>query len=223
MDSLLDCNAALICTRTVHNTEPKLQRALGPNSSAGYTVRNTMKRYIPLLLDTLTVVALAVWLGGLALCWLVLFPTVHSLSADSVEIAQRVFAETLRRFSAVTETCGIILAALQWVLRRRYQRTQSLFVADAVRTVAMFVALFCAEYGRYGLVPALIRTSNSNIYQGLQALAVVQALMLLAFAAITVHLLSPRLAAISSPASRASPTTDAPRRPAATTAGRPKR
>ena len=151
-----------------------------------------MKRHIPLILDTLAVLALAIWLGGVALCWLVLAPTVNSVISANAAQSQQLFADILRRFSAIIETCGIVLVALQWVLRRRYQRDRQKFVADGLRMVATFMALFAAEYGRYGLIPALIRSPGSGVVSTLEGFAIFQAVMLVVYAGITVHLLSPR-------------------------------
>src|SRR5690348_4203242 len=134
-----------------------------------------MKRYIPVVLDTIAVLALAVWLGGLAVCWLVLSPLVRGAStADGVAV-QRVFAEAVRRFSSFAETCGIILVAIQWALRRRYQSNQRLYVMDGVRMVGIFVALFAAEYGRYVLIPTLSRTHSPAAVGALAGFAIVQA------------------------------------------------
>jgi len=171
-----------------------------------------MKRHIPVILDTLAIVALAVWLGGLAVCWLVLAPSLYSAPTEAAHAVQTVFAETLRRFSAITETCGIVLAALQWVLRRRYQRVQSLFVTDGFRMVAMFIALFFAEYCRYGLIPALIKAPGPSIYSVLEALAVLQAIALVAYGALTIHLLSSRLSPVAVVAAPAGSVPAVPRR-----------
>ena len=152
-----------------------------------------MKRYIPLILDTLAVVALAAWLGGLSVCWLVLSPTVSATPADTTSLAQTLFAEALRRFGGGVEVCGLVLVALQWVLRRRYQRDQRFFVADGVRTLVLFIALFCAEYGRYVLIPTLIRTQAPAAGSTLAVLALIQAILLVAYAGITRWLQLPRL------------------------------
>ena len=165
-----------------------------------------MKRYVPLILDTIAVVALAIWLGGLAACWMALAPAMHATPADALPAAQKVFAETLRRFSAVTESCGVILAALQWVLRRRYQHNQMLFVADGVRMLAMFVALFAAEYGRYVLIPTLIKTQSPAAVNALAGFAIVQGVLLVGYATITSWLQSPGLAVSSPVVARASVT-----------------
>lgn len=149
-----------------------------------------MKRNIPLILDTLAFTALAVWLGGLAVCWAALVPAVHAAGGEPA--ASDIFVETLRRLSAIIESCGIILAALQWVLRRRYQRIRNLFVADGVRMLILFFALFFAEYGRYVLIPALLRTHSFAAYATLEGLALGQAVLLVVYAAITVWLQLPQ-------------------------------
>ncbi len=153
-----------------------------------------MKRYVPLVLDTIAVVALAVWLGGLAVCWLALAPAVQSTSANAMPGAQVLFAETLRRFSSNAELCGVVLAALQWVLRRRYQDDRQLYIADGARMLAMFGALFASEYGRYVLIPTLIKTHSPAAFNALAGFAVVQAILLIGFVAVTLWLQSPGMA-----------------------------
>ena len=168
-----------------------------------------MKRYVPLTLDTIAVLALAVWLGGLAVCWLALAPATHGAPAEAIPAAQKLFAETLRRFSAIAESCGIVLAAIQWVLRRRYERSRPQFLADGVRMVAMFVALFAAEYGRYVLIPTLTKTQSPGALNAIAGCAVAQAVLLAGYAAVTLWLQSPALAA-SAPAARRSTGSPAP-------------
>jgi putative copper export protein len=177
-----------------------------------------MRRFIPLILDTIAVVALAVWLGGLVACWMVLSPTVNGMPVETIPMAQKLFAETLRRFSGVVEACGLVLAAIQWVLRRRYQRDQSLFVADGARMLVVFVALFCAEYGRYVLIPTLLKTQAPAAASTLAALAVAQAVLLIGYTGITGWLRLPRLSAVTPTPPRSSegsailPPRSAPRR-----------
>lgn len=142
----------------------------------------------------MAVVALAIWLGGLAACWMALAPVVHDTPVEVLPAEQKVFAETLRRFSALAETCGVALAALQWVLRRRYQHNKPLFVADGARMLTLFVALFATEYGRYILIPTLKTSQSSAALNSLAGFALAQAVMLIGYAAITVWLQSPALA-----------------------------
>ena len=175
-----------------------------------------MRRTIPPVLDTIAVVALALWLGGLAACWLVLSPAVRALPAESAATAQLLFVETLRRLSTHIEVSGLVLAALQWVMRRRYQRDRTLFIADGVRMLVLFIALFCAEYGRYVLIPTLLKTQAPAAYTVLSGLAVAQAVLLIGYAATTARLQMPRMAAsvpIRTNQSSNPPPTPAKRRP----------
>jgi cytosine/uracil/thiamine/allantoin permease len=139
-----------------------------------------MRRTIPVALDTCAAVALAVWLGGLLACWLLLAPSLREAPA-----VQPIFEQVLRRFSAVAEACGVILVAVQWVLRRRYQKIRTLYIADGVRMLGIFVALFFAEYGRYVLIPTLLRSGSTDALATLTALAMVQAALLVGYAALT--------------------------------------
>jgi hypothetical protein len=134
---------------------------------------------------------------------MVLSPTVQGVPIEAIPASQKLFAETLRRFSGIVEACGLVLAAIQWVLRRRYQRDQSLFVADGARMLVVFVALFCAEYGRYVLIPTLLKTQAPAATSTLAVLAVAQAVLLIGYAGITGWLRLPRLAAVTPAAPRA--------------------
>ena len=91
----------------------------------------------------------------------------------------------------MTESCGVILAALQWVLRRRYQHNETLFVGDGVRMLVLFVALFAAEYGRYVLVPAYAKIPSASVYGALVGLGILQAVLLIGYVAITGWLQTP--------------------------------
>lgn len=160
---------------------------------------DAMKRYVPLVLETIGGLALAIWLGGLAVMWLVLAPSAHSVAGASQPAALALFEETLRRFSVVIEACGIVIAAVQWVLRRRYARDKSRFVADGVRMVIVFIALFGAEYCRYVLLPTLLKTHSSGAYSTLMAMAVLQAVLLVGYATITGWLQLPGVGNSSAP------------------------
>src|SRR5690348_16319451 len=52
-----------------------------------YAILLMMKRYVPLLLDTLAILALAVWLGGLAFAWQAWLPVVHVDPAGKLPVA----------------------------------------------------------------------------------------------------------------------------------------
>jgi hypothetical protein len=156
-----------------------------------------MRRFIPLILDTASIAALAVWLGGLAACWMVLRPAAYAMPVESMRAAQQVFAESLRRMGGIIEVSGLVLAAIQWVLRRRYQRDRPLYIADGARTLILFIALFCAEYSRYVLIPALMKTDAPAVVTILAALAVAQALLLIGYVGVTGWLQMPRSPAVA--------------------------
>ncbi len=183
------------------------------NPADGYTVHKRMKRYIPLLLDTCALVALALWLGGLAVCWTVLAPTTRSIPSDGLAAAHDVLNRTVYRFSAIVELCGLVLVALQWVLRRRFQRSKSLFVVDGARTLVVFIALFCGEYGRYVIIPTLIKSDSAGAYTTLAILALVQAILLIGYMAVTGWLHSPGQAVSTQPARQAATGSAAPAKP----------
>ncbi|HLJ54952.1 MAG TPA: hypothetical protein VKT77_07915 [Chthonomonadaceae bacterium] len=166
-----------------------------------------MKRLIPPTLDTIAWLALAVWLGGLTACWLVVGPAVRHTGGP---IASALFTETLRRFGGTAEICGAVLVGVQWLLRRRYQADRQLFILDAVRTLALFVAFFAAEYSRYILIPRLQKGLTAF---GLPEITVAQALFLVVYAAITVWLQGRAIRPVAPAAPNANPSAKAPPAP----------
>lgn len=167
-----------------------------------------MKRYVPLLLDTLALLALGVWLGGLAFAWLAWSPVAH---IDPTGKLQSVFAETLRRNTGVIELCGVTLAGIQWLLRRRYRADRSRFIGDSVRFMLLFAALFCAEYMKISLLPQAKRLETPGILLSMVIWTIAQAILLVGIVGLTVWLQSPR-----SVAAQAAPTSPRqPSRPAA--------
>lgn len=162
-----------------------------------------MRRYIPMALDLWRLIAFALWLGGLSIIWMVLSPALHAVPTASHAAAQMLFNEVLRRFGAVCEVCGIIIAAEQWVMRRRYRSTRNRFVADGARTLLIFGALFSAEFSRYIQLPALLKGDAANALPALSLSASVQAAMLIGYAAITSWLQHPAPGADRSSASEA--------------------
>jgi len=148
-----------------------------------------MKQHVPLILDTISAVALAIWLGGIVVIWAVLAPLGHPAGAE----VHPWFVEGLRRFSVVAESCGIIIAAVQWALRRRYEKDRHLFVVDGLRMLVLFAALLCAEYGRYLVIPALAASKTSLGLSTLTILADIQGAALAAVTTITIWLLGRQL------------------------------
>jgi hypothetical protein len=156
-----------------------------------------MKQYVPLILDTISAAALAVWLGGLVVIWAVLAPLGHGPGAE----IQPWFVDGLRRFASIAEACGIIVAAVQWALRRRYQKDRGLFVLDGLRMLVLFAALLCSEYGKYLILPAMTASKTALGLSTLTVLADVQGAALAGFIAMTIRLQTPQSSASPKPAS----------------------
>ena len=164
-----------------------------------YTSRE-MKRWIPLILDTLFSVAWAVWLGGLVLL-LTARPPIP------------VYLQMANRLGGLIELGGIVMVAIQFLLRRRYQRSRPFFIADGVRQLVTFGAFLVAEIGRYSLFPVMesvIASGKINDYSRLQflqnLLSLAQIVLLLAIAALTAWLHQPR----ALPASASAPNAPSP-------------
>jgi hypothetical protein len=152
-----------------------------------------MKRALPILLDTLYALALALWFGLAAGLLVVASPAAPDSTLD-------LFA---RRASALIEAAGIAMIGVQFLLRRRYQRDRQAFVADGIRQILTFGALLIAEFGRYSLLKPGYQITVHDV-STLCVLATVQMIVLTAVTALTSWLLLPRPAAgaITTPASR---------------------
>ena len=94
-----------------------------------------MKRAILILLDTLYTLALALWFGLLTGLLLAAHPGAPDAMLDMF----------LHRASAVVEAAGLTMVAVQFLLRRRYERYRQLAVADGIRQLLTFSALLLAE------------------------------------------------------------------------------
>ena len=143
-----------------------------------------MKSTVLILLDTLYTLALALWFGMLA----GLFVVAHPGAPDAA------FALFLHRSSALIEVAGIALVAVQFLLRRRYDRYRQLGVADGIRQLLTFSALLLAEFGRYSLLKpghALVAGEVST----LSLLAAAQMVVLAGVTGITSWLLVTRASA----------------------------
>jgi hypothetical protein len=152
-----------------------------------------MKRAMPVLLDTLYVLALALWFG-LAAGMLVV------VSSKAPNKVMDVFA---RRTGGLIEVAGIAMVGVQFLLRRRYQRDRQAFVADGVRQILTFLALLLAEFARY----SLLRTDHAVTADDVVTLCRLdgaQMLVLTVVTALSSWLLVPRTAAgpIVTPASQ---------------------
>jgi hypothetical protein len=159
-----------------------------------------MKRAFPVLFDTLSALALAVWLGGLVAFFAVVEAGVPGKALNSI----------LTRVGGLIEVCGIVMIGVQFLMRRRYQRSRSLFISDGVRQLLTFAALFVAEFGRYGPLRVL-GTEGAGQTHALQvytSLAILQIALLVGVIALTAWLQQPRPAIASAPAP--TPTAPAP-------------
>jgi putative copper export protein len=114
-----------------------------------------MKRTALGIFDTLYLVALAVWLGGLATFGAVASPTLFDGAALSESQADALYGAMLRRFTPILEGCAILLIALQFLLRRRYDKNRGQFILDGVRQLSLFAAFLLAEVCFRNLLPNL--------------------------------------------------------------------
>ena len=88
-----------------------------------------MKRVLPLFVSTLHFLALGLW-GGAAAALLLLVPVSAFLPGTYAHLA---------------EVCGLTMLGCQWLSRRRYRASRSLFLADGIRQLFTFSALLAAE------------------------------------------------------------------------------
>ena len=160
-----------------------------------------MKRtLLPTLLDTLHALALMLWLGGIVVIGAIVAPAAFHVVGLTKMQAGSVVGESLRRLGPVIEICGIVMVAAQYLLRRRYLRSRTLFLADSVRQVVTLGALLLAEYGKYVLFPALdaARAANNmaafdQSHHLYSSLAMAQVWLLFAVAVLTAWLQLPRV------------------------------
>src|SRR5579863_4425843 len=101
-----------------------------------------MKRALPVLLDTLYALSLALWFGLAAGLFVVARPGPPDATLDLFT----------RRASGLIEAAGVAMIGVQFLLRRRYGRTRQLAAADGIRQLLTFGALFLAEFGHYSLL-----------------------------------------------------------------------
>lgn len=171
-----------------------------------------LKALVPVLLDGLHLLALAVWLGGLVTLWLAVMPAAFHTSGLTVRQAEVVIGDSLRNFTAIVEMCGIAMAGAQFVLRRRYQAIRALFVADGIRQLLTFGALMLAEVNLRVLLPQMDVARQQahvaefhSLHQNYAVLATLQAIILLVVGILTAWLQSPRAAAVVPIPASASP------------------
>jgi hypothetical protein len=159
-----------------------------------------MKRALPIFLDTLYTLALALWFG---------------LAAGLLVAAARpgppdaTLSLFVQRAGGLTEAAGVVMVGVQFLLRRRYARVRQLMAVDGLRQLLTMGALLLAEFGRYGLFKpghALVAHDIGVLCQ----LAGVQIAMLAAVTAITSWLLVPRTTIASAVAAAPTPTSTEP-------------
>lgn len=117
-----------------------------------------MKRAVPLVLDTLHFLALAIWLGGLTLLLFTvpfIAPYLLKEGAGSAEILEAARLQSIAAALILFEICGMAMVGVQFLLRRRYRHDRNLFVADGLRHLLTFGAFFLTEYARYQLLPKM--------------------------------------------------------------------
>lgn len=153
-----------------------------------------MKRILSPLLDSLFLLALALWLGGQGTYLLFM------LSGDANH-APRLF---VHRFQSLVEVSGLIMAGILFLLRRRYQRSRPLFLTDGLRQLLTFAALMLAEYNKYGLQSGQAGASGYVLTGSDLILTATQIVLLLVVTILTVRLQQPQ-GVTATPASAASP------------------
>ncbi len=139
----------------------------------------TMKRALPLLLDTLHTLALALWLGALA---------VWAMLAQMPPAAAPTRALLAPQIAGLVEICGLLMVGAQFLLRRRYLTDKTRFVADGARQLLTFGALLLAEFGKYGQTASQLPSSAAP---GM-GLAFAQIALLIVVVALTSWLQAPR-------------------------------
>lgn len=157
-----------------------------------------MKKIVVVLLDTLHALALAIWLGGLVVLTLLVAPVLFQGTALADADAREVYGALLGKFVAWASACGATMFVVQFLLRRRYEKSQTLSVIDDARQVLTFGALLLTYMYLGNLLPGLKTTrrvgelSHVLKFEGSYALiAVSQAGALLLIAALTVYLSLP--------------------------------
>jgi hypothetical protein len=145
-----------------------------------------MKRALPVVIETLHSLGMALWLGGIVALWIAALPPTEELAG-------------LRRLSGLIEFAGILMIGAQFLLRRRYLGNRRLFIGDGARQLLTFAALFLAEMCRYNLFPVMDSALASGKMEDFSRLrffylmiAVVEVLMLVGVAALTSWLNLPR-------------------------------
>jgi hypothetical protein len=119
-----------------------------------------MRIRIALILDMLHALALALWLGGLVMLIGVAIPAFASKPDWLASDPKRLIGLLLPAYGRIVEISGLVLIGVQFVLRRRYQRSRTHFIADGVRQLLTFGALFLAEFAHYTLFPTMLAADD---------------------------------------------------------------
>lgn len=160
------------------------------------------KRALPLVMETLHWLALAVWLGSQA----ALLMLIGGQTSNPFFI----------RMESTVVYCGILMIGIQYLGRRRYQQDRARSIADAFRQLFTFAALMLAVYIREVLhkkMPADYSFSTFLTHSEIKY-AGVQIALLVAVAALSVRLqMDPSLTPSPQPAARPNSTEQANRPP----------
>lgn len=115
-----------------------------------------------IVFESLQSLGLIVWLGGLAIIGAVVAPAAFSVPGLTPLQAGSVVGESLRSLGGLIEVAGVVMAASQFVLRRRWIQARTLYLADGFRQLFTLAALMVAEFCRYSLFPALDFARRKN-------------------------------------------------------------
>ena len=148
-----------------------------------------MKRSLPLILETIHSVAIALWLGGSA-CAILL-----ALSGGAPALYQG-------KSDAVIELAGFLCVGIQFLTRKRYQANRMLFVGDGVRHLLTFAALVVMEAVKLNLHAASRASLTARVSPvEIPALAL-EIVLLIAVSAFTIWLPSPQALAFAASLNR---------------------
>jgi hypothetical protein len=136
-----------------------------------------MKRNMVLALDTLHLLALALWLGGQATLLLAVTPALRNAGV------QQALPALLNAQGTLLTVGGLVAVGVQFVLRRRYAQDRMRYVADGVRQLLTFGAFFLAQIGQYVLLPPMRSPLTESAFAAqLRNVALLQAVQIVLLA-----------------------------------------
>lgn len=160
-----------------------------------YTIY-VMRKFLPLILDTLAAVALAIWLGSLVTLLTAFRPGAFDLPGVSGANSSFISLRVLNGVAGIIEGSGFVLIGVQFILRRRYLSNRELYVMDGFRQLFTFAALFIAFYIRINILNKINLLKMPNLeahHHTIQVLFVIQTVLLVLATAITTWLQMPRM------------------------------